>query len=272
MNISVVIPTYNRFEVLKRALKSVYAQSLLPFEVIVVDDGSSDDTSKIIDFFPNIKYLYQKNSGVSSARNFGIRHSTSEWVAFLDSDDTWHQDKLEKQALFHLQNPKVLISYTDEKWMRNNKEVKVPKKYKKVGGEIFKDSLSHCIIAPSATLMHKKLFSKVGFFDEDLEVCEDYDLWLRIAYGHHIGLINEKLITKYGGGVDQLSMKYWGMDRFRVRALENLLATLSKDDKIKDMVIKTLLQKYDLLLKGAKKHGRVDAIREYESRLESLKV
>ncbi len=269
MDISVVIPTYNRYAPLKRALESVFSQTIQPIEVIVIDDGSVDETSQIIKDFPNIKYFYQKNRGVSSARNLGIKKSTSEWVAFLDSDDTWHKDKLKRQIDFHKQNSDLLISYTDEKWIRNNKEVNLPKKYKKYGGDIFKECLSHCIIAPSATIMHKSLFEKIGFFEEDLEVCEDYDLWLKIALNHQIGLIDEKLITKYGGNEDQLSVKYWGMDRFRVVALESILSNLSHKDINKHPIINTLIDKYKLLLKGAIKHNKVSQMQEYEKKLEN---
>ena len=127
MNISVIIPTYNRFEVLQRALKSVYSQTFQPKEVIVIDDGSTDDTSKIQNLFPQIKYFYQENAGVSSARNLGINKSTCEWMAFLDSDDEFHVDKLNLHVEFHKYNPNILVSYTDETWIRCGKEVKLPK-------------------------------------------------------------------------------------------------------------------------------------------------
>ena len=266
MEISVVIPTYNRFEVLQRALKSVYSQTFQPKEVIVVDDGSTDDTSKIQNFFPKIKYFYQKNAGVSSARNLGIKQSKCEWIAFLDSDDEWHKDKLALHVEFHKNNQDILMSYTDERWMRNGNEIKIPKKFCKFGGDIFYKCLSHCIIAPSATIINKDLLSKIGLFDENLEVCEDYDMWLRVALQNRIGLIDKKLITKYGGAEDQLSMKYWGMDRFRVQSLEKLLdLELSKEKK--NLVKKTLLNKYKVLLKGAIKYDRMLQIKEYEIKL-----
>jgi len=168
----------------------------------------------------------------------------------------------------HLLKPELQISYTDERWIRGAKEVKLPKKYHKHGGNIFKECLSHCIIAPSATLIHKNLLDNVGLFDENLEVCEDYDLWLRVAIENEIGLVDKKLITKYGGDEDQLSMKYWGMDRFRVKALEKLLENNKLDN---DLIIDTLLQKYDLLLKGAKKHDRIQDINDYEKKIERFK-
>ena len=262
MDISVIIPTHNRFELLKRALESVYSQSFQAKEIIIIDDGSTDNSSEIQKLFPHAKYIYQKNAGVSSARNLGIKNSTCQWLAFLDSDDTWHVEKLAWHVEFHHQNPQILMSYTDETWIRDDKEVKIPKKFHKVGGDIFEACLSHCIIAPSAVMMHKKLLDEVGLFDETLEVCEDYDLWLRVACGNKIGLIDEKLITKYAGHEDQLSFKHWGMDRFRVVALEKLLQT----DK-KERVVQSLLQKYRLLLKGAIKYDKMLQIKEYEGRI-----
>lgn len=277
MNISVVIPTYNRFEVLKRALNSVYSQSYMPKEVIVIDDGSTDNTVQIQELFPHpnsegaphVKYIYQENSGVSSARNLGIKNATCEWIAFLDSDDAWHEDKLKEHVVFHQHNPEILMSYTNEKWIRGGIEVKVPKKFSKFEGDIFEKCLSHCIIAPSATLLHVSLLSKAGLFDESLEVCEDYDLWLRLTCKHSVGLIDKKLITKYGGDEDQLSMKHWGMDRFRVQALENLLDILRELEmqEYYNLTLKTLVQKYALLLKGAKKHDKILDISLYEKKI-----
>ncbi len=264
MNISVVIPTYNRYEVLKRALTSVFVQTHPPFEVIVIDDGSNDNTPQIQQDFPTVKYFYQENRGVSSARNLGIEKSASEWIAFLDSDDKWHIDKLKEQVEFHKENLDILMSYTDELWIRNDVEVKVPKKFRKFGGEIFQECLSHCIIAPSATLIHKELLNSVGGFDECLEICEDYDLWLRVAQDNKIGLVDKKLITKYAGHNDQLSFKHWGMDRFRVLALEKLLAAeVSNRELITDM----LLQKYRVLLKGAIKYDKMADIKKYKEKI-----
>nr|WP_277872385.1 glycosyltransferase [Sulfurimonas lithotrophica] len=260
-----MIPTYNRYELLKRALKSVFSQKLLPIEVIVIDDGSNDNTSKIQNDFPQIKYLYQHNRGVSSARNTGIKKASCEWIAFLDSDDEWHPQKLQKQVEFHKNNPNILMSYTDELWIRDSKELKVPKKFQKHGGEIFEKCLSHCIIAPSSALVHKSMFESIGIFDENLEVCEDYDLWLRVASKEKIGLVNEKLIVKYAGHENQLSFKHWGMDRFRVIALEKLL-----NSEFKTQVIEQLIKKYNLLLKGAIKYDRIADKQIYEKRLKEL--
>ena len=272
MDITVVIPTYNRYTLLKRAIHSVLAQTQPVDEIIIIDDGSTDNTSQIQNDFPTLTYIYQKNSGVSSARNLGIKNAKNEWIAFLDSDDEWHREKIAKQIAFHQQNSDILMSYTDEEWIRNAVRVKVPKKFQKYGGDIFKECLSHCIIAPSAALVHKTLFEKVGMFDETLEVCEDYDLWLRIAFSHDIGLVDEKLITKYAGHEEQLSFKYWGMDRFRAEALEKLLnyaESVASDEKY-ELIRTELLKKYTLLLKGAIKYDKIADIKFYEKRVENL--
>ena len=268
MQISVVIPTYNRYTFLKRAIASVMAQTYQPSEIIVVDDGSTDTTADIQKDFPQIQYIYQKNSGVSSARNLGIEHASSEWIAFLDSDDVWLEEKLAKQILFHKKNSDILISYTDEIWNRDNQEIKIPKKFTKVGKDIFLENLSFCNIAPSSVLIHKKVLESIGLFDESLEVCEDYDLWLRILQKYEIGLVKEKLIVKYAGHDDQLSFKHWGMDRFRVQTLKKLLLSAKRNKK--RLIEDELLQKLIVLKKGAVKYDKIASLKLYNKEIELL--
>ena len=231
-----------------------------------MDDGSTDATKNILQIFPDIIYIYQENQGVSAARNKGIENASYEWIAFLDSDDVWHKEKLEKQKQFHLHNLTCKVSYTDEIWIRNNQEVKIPKKFHKIGKDVFLENLEYCNIAPSSIMVHKSILDKVGFFDESFEVCEDYDLWLRIASRFMICLIDEKLIVKYSGEDEQLSFRYWGMDRWRVRALQKQL-TSSYKSHVKEILIK----KYTLLLKGAVKYDKIASINEYKQKLHLLK-
>lgn len=266
MNITVVIPTYNRYTLLKRAIASVYNQTLPPYEVIVIDDGSSDATSQIHKDFPNIRYFYQNNSGVSSARNYGVKKASSEWIAFLDSDDEWESDKLLEQVAFHKQHKDIVMSFTDEKWIRDGQEVKIPQKFQKEGKDIFQENLSYCNIAPSSVLVHTKYLQEIGLFDETLEVCEDYDLWLRLSVKYKIALVDKKLIKKYAGHANQLSFKYWGMDRFRVLTLEKLLQEKLDLDK-REKILQELQKKYTLLLKGAIKYEREDEIQKYKQKL-----
>lgn len=266
MDVSVIITTFNRYEMLKRALRSVQNQTFKPKEIIVVDDGSFDESSKIRDEYPQIEYIYQKNSGISSARNRGIKSASGDFVAFLDDDDEWDKDKLKLQTSFHEANQDIKISYTNEMWYRDGKRINMPKKYAKYGGKIFQKCLSHCIIAPSSVMMKRDIFDKVGYFDESLQVCEDYDMWLRVSACYDIGLIDKPLITKYAGHEGQLSFKHWGMDRFRVKALEKLCV----DEAKKPLVIDELVKKLDLLIIGAKKHKRSNLACGYQKKLDLL--
>ncbi|WP_317451583.1 glycosyltransferase family 2 protein [Methylobacter psychrophilus] len=265
MNISVVIPTYNRCELLRRALLSVLSQTLLPTEITVIDDGSTDDTSVMIGKeFPAVNYYYQENCGVSSARNLGVHHATTDWIAFLDSDDEWLPEKLSRQTIALSANPASKICHTEEQWIRNGTRVNPPKKYAKKGGWIFAECLPHCAISPSTTLIHRSIFEDVGLFDITLPACEDYDLWLRITANYPVLLIEEPQIKKYGGHEDQLSQKFWGMDRFRINALEKILATsqLSSDNRY--ATIDMLLKKAEIHLNGVKKREKKEDINYYQ--------
>ncbi|MCP4186438.1 MAG: glycosyltransferase family 2 protein [Gammaproteobacteria bacterium] len=265
MKISVVIPSYNRLPVLIRAIKSVLAQSSPVDEIIVVDDGSDDDTvNQISSQFPQVNYLYQQNSGVSAARNYGIRQAQYPWIAFLDSDDSWLPDKIEKTRDSQQQQPDFLLFHSNEIWIRNGVRVNAMNKHQKFGGWIFPQCLPLCVISPSAVIMKRELFSDVDMFDESLPACEDYDLWLRICHQYPVCYIDKPLITKYGGHEDQLSRRYWGMDRFRIRALRNLLTTHELTEENRRAAQAMLEDKLGILLKGAKKHGNQQVIDEFQ--------
>ena len=262
MKISVIIPAHNSVQTLARAIDSVLEQSYKADEIIVVDDGSTDATSEVAKMYDEVSLLRQKNMGVSSARNNGVMMAANEWIAFLDSDDTWHPEKLKEQVAYHRKNKGCKVSYTDEVWIRDDKEVSIPKTFQKPQVATFESCLSYCNIVPSSVLMQKKLFDRIGGFDESLEVCEDYDLWLRILREEPIALVDQKLVTKYGGADDQLSM-----DRFRVKALEKHL-----ESQFDDIVREELIRKYSLLAEGAKKYQKEDDVFLYEARIEQLKA
>ncbi|MCK5817636.1 MAG: glycosyltransferase, partial [Candidatus Marinimicrobia bacterium] len=218
--ISVVIPVYNREQTIGRAIDSVLAQERFPEEIIVVDDGSTDNTPEILNaYHTKIQVVRQGNRGVSAARNRGIEVAGGKWIAFLDSDDEWMPDKLQKQMTYLEQHPNTRILQTDERWIRNNMRVNPGKKYSKKSENIFKYCLKTCIVGPSTVICEKSLLDEMGGFDEQLPVCEDYDLWLRIAAKYPIPLINQTLIIKYGGHPDQLSLSTPAMDRYRVQSL-----------------------------------------------------
>ncbi|MDD5765534.1 MAG: glycosyltransferase [Candidatus Marinimicrobia bacterium] len=251
--VTVIIPTYNRAEVLERALKSVLSQTYGNFEVIVIDDGSTDNTDSVISKYASkIRYFSKLHAGVSAARNLGLEKSVGAWVCFLDSDDYWLPGKLERQMAYIAENPGMMVVQTDEKWFRKGILVNPMKKHQKYDGWIFKHCLPLCIVSPSAVMVHQKVFNDIGVFDESFPVCEDYDLWLRISLKYPIGFIPEKLIVKTGGHADQLSRKYWGMDRYRVRALEKILtAELTAEEK--RLVLQEIVRKLTVLAKGREK-------------------
>lgn len=257
--VSVIIPTFNRASTIKRAVDSVLTQSFSDFELIVVDDGSTDRTEEILSDFSNkIKILKTQNRGVSAARNLGAEVSAGRFIAFLDSDDEWRPTKLEKQL--ELMNKKRLrICQTEERWIRNGKFVNKPARYKKREGDIFDLCLTHCAVTPSSVLLEKTLLFEYGGFDESFPLCEDYDLWLRMAPDLYFGLVDEELILKYGGLCDQLSATP-AMDKFRIKALSNLLKS-RKDLPLekRSALIETLKAKVNIFAGGAEKRGDLEA-------------
>jgi glycosyltransferase involved in cell wall biosynthesis len=269
MLISVIIPSHNRASTLPRALDSVLAQSKAAHEIIVVDDGSQDETSSLLTrHYPDCRYLYQPNRGVSSARNLGIAQARGEWIALLDSDDAWLPDKLALQAEALEQHPGLRLCHTEEIWMRNGVRVNPMRKHAKQGGRIFQRCLPLCVISPSSVVLHKSLFEKYGDFDTNLPACEDYDLWLRLCAREEVLFLERPLTVKYGGHADQLSRRYWGMDRFRVQALVKILRSASLNEADRQAALAVLIEKAGILAQGAEKrsqHSRAAHYRRLQS-------
>jgi glycosyltransferase involved in cell wall biosynthesis len=261
--ISVVIPTYNRGQMVKEAVCSVLAQDFRNFELILVDDGSTDNTPDILDEFRDeLIVIRQENKGVSAARNRGIAAASGELIAFLDSDDLWLPKKLSEQAGFFQSNPDALICQTEEIWIRNGVRVNPKKKHQKRSGMIFDPSLSLCLVSPSAVMMRRELFEIVGGFDETLPACEDYDLWLRVGYRYPIFLTETPLIIKRGGHEDQLSSAA-GLDKFRIRSIKNLIEKhVLSEDQCKT-AITVLKEKCRIYAGGCLKRGRAEEAAEY---------
>lgn len=268
--ISVVIPTFNRINTLQRALDSVINQTYKPAEIIVVDNGSSDGTLKFLrEQYPKITILTENKIGVSSARNKGIKKSINQWIALLDSDDAWHPRKLEIQtSMLDSALKEYNLIHTDEVWFRNNKHINQMKKHKKQGGYIFERCLSLCCISPSSVLFKKNILDKVGLFDESLPVCEDYDMWLKICSSEEVLFAQDKLTYKYGGHKDQLSKSYWGMDRFRIKSIENIIKNFDLTYKQKKQAKKELIKKLKIIINGAFKRNNLSIVNEFSTKLE----
>ena len=267
-SISVIIPTYNRAYCLSRAIDSVLAQSHPVEKICVIDDGSTDDTQQLLQSnYPQIHYIRQENKGVSAARNKGIRKIKSQWIAFLDSDDEWLPQKIEKQLFELTRQPMYKLIHCDEVWIRNGVRVNAMNKHKKSGGDIFESCLPLCVISPSASIIQRELLLEVGLFNESLPACEDYDLWLRICSSHPVLYVNEKLLRKYGGHEDQLSRQHWGMDRFRVDALDRIIREgVLQSDQAK-AAREILINKCRILINGADKRGNQALVDKYQALL-----
>ncbi len=269
---SVIIPVYNRIDELKRSIGSILMQTYKNYEIIVVDDGSDIDILKTIkELGSNIKYIrIEKNRGVSHVRNIAIKEAKYDYIALLDSDDAWLKTKLETQSAF-LQKNRINLVHTEEIWIRNGVRVNQMKKHFKSGGDIFERSLDLCLISPSSVVLSKEIFDRYGYFDENMPVCEDYDLWLRITAFEDVGFIDTPLIYKYGGHPDQLSRKYEAMDKFRVYSLIKLLKSGISDDK-KKKASNVLLSKLTILTNGALKRCLFEEAEYYKNLISEIQT
>lgn len=260
MQVSVIIPTYNRAQRLGKAIDSVLAQSHQDFELIVVDDGSEDNTDELIENYnSDIVYIRQENSGAAAARNRGIEKARYNLLAFLDSDDWFAENKLKTQIQAMNRNPSCLISHTNEIWYRNGQILNQKLKHKKSSGDIFAQSLELCAVGMSTIMIHKEIFDRYGFFDEGYPCCEDYEFWLRISAEEKFLLVEEPLTSKDGGRDDQLSTIYrTGMDKFRIKAIMKTLASGRLTEEQSGIARRELERKCRIYGTGCIKHGRAE--------------
>ncbi len=258
--VSAIIPTFNRGAKVIKAVRSVITQTLPDIEIIIVDDGSTDGSAArlVREFGGRIKLLrLPRNHGVSYARNRGFELSRGAFIAFLDSDDLWLPEKTCRQLSFMRARPELLISQTDETWVRNGKRVNPCRHHLKPSGSIFSECLPLCVVSPSAVMMRRQFFAAVGLFDEELPACEDYDLWLRTACCYPIELFPEKLVTKFGGHPDQLSRTTAALDRYRIKSLLKLLKNQQLTPSQKEQTRAILQKKSKIYLNGCRKRGRL---------------
>ncbi len=286
--VSIILPTYNREEVTLRAVDSVLIQNYPHWELILVDDGSEDNTwqiltasylrwkSGLVGFGKNSKtvQIHQTmHRGVSAARNFGVSQSNGEWICFLDSDDVWNENKVSEQIRFHQANPAYRISQTNEIWNKKGNLLEPLGKHKKQAGNFFQDALELCLITSSSVMMEKSLFQELGGFKEELPSCEDYDLWNRIlARGEKVGLLEENLLMRYGGHSDQLSLKYNAIERFRLYSLFLLYKEVQNSPELflenaSLLIEESIDRRMNTMIQGRKKRGK--SLEEWE-RLNTL--
>lgn len=261
--VSVIIPTYNRGWIVKEAIDSVLDQDFTDYELIVVDDGSVDNTSEILTGYGGvITILHQSNKGVSSARNCGVAASSGQLIAFLDSDDLWLPGKLSIQVKFFKDHPDAVINQTQERWIRKGVRVNPKQRHHKFSGMIFEHSLALCLVSPSAVMIKKSLFDEVGGFDEQFPACEDYDLWLRVSCRYPVHLIDTPLIVKRGGHADQLS-RAAGLDKYRIQSLVKIIESGLLTPRQRQAALSTLKEKCAVYAGGCRKRGREEEARNY---------
>jgi len=253
------MPVFNRREVAPRAIRSVLGQSGVDFELIVVDDASDRPAEEVYEEVREAGHsvLYQShNCGPGAARNLGASRARGDWLAFLDSDDYWLESKLATH-LESLRRSGLSIGQTEEIWYREGERVNPPKAHKISGGDLFRRSLRAVCVSSSSVVLKRSLFESHGGFDESFFVCEDYDLWLRVAAVHPFDFCPEPLVVKHGGHEDQLSRALPAMDRFRIVSLlkglnqEGAWQTPERVEAIRS----ELHRKLRILSKGSAKRG-----------------
>lgn len=266
---SVIIPVYNRETLLTQALVSVIEQSLPPLEIIVADDGSTDNTVQVAEEMLSRssidwKVLNLDHSGLAGkVRNRAVQVAKGDWIAFLDSDDLWDKKKLSYQANFIAENPLLRLVHTREVWQRGDRIISQKKQKHHRQGDIFEDALVKCIIGPSTTVMKRELFDELGGFDDTIEIAEDYELWLRVTSREAVGYIENPLVTKRAGEWDQLSEKYNQIERFRLQGLEHLVESgwfrhNCSDSSREKIAIEEYYRKCLIYSQGCAKRGKED--------------
>lgn len=255
--VSIILPTFNRADWIRGALDSVFAQTWSNWELVIINDGSTDSTKGVVEEYedPRIVYLEQENQGVSAARNYGISKCSGDVIALLDSDDEWLPHKLEKQMKY-MQAHDYAICQTDEIWIRNGKRVNQKKKYGKPEGWFFEESVVMCLISPSCTIFSRSVWDKIGPFDVHMPSCEDYDLWLRACLHYPVGLLREKLTIKHGGRQDQLSVCVPCADIHRIRALVKILQCGELNKAQYKTALHELETKVRIYRQGCEKRGK----------------
>jgi len=266
VEVSVIIPTYNRRAMVREAVASVLAQTGASFELIVVDDGSTDGTSEELAQFhdPRMRLERIANRGPAAARNRGVAIARAPMIAFLDSDDLWKRQKLERQLAFMRANPDCAISQTNELWLLNGRRINPGLRHRKRAGDFFIESLRTCLISPSAVMMRAELFRALAGFDELMMAAEDYDLWLRISMVENVGLLDQPLVTRRAGHPDQLSATTPAIDRFRILALAKLLTDARLTGERRSATAAVLAEKCGIYAGGLRRRGKIEQAKFYD--------
>jgi len=265
--ISAIITAYNSEAFLKDAINSILCQTLQPAEIVLIDDGSTDDTYKIAQSYANVglQYFRQDNQGEGAARNRGIRETEGEWIAFLDADDIWSEDKLQRQIEFVRSHPEIGMVGGNKLWWDVEKNTQLLVKYGQVPAKyITKELIVKNIVGdPSLMLIRRTLFEQAGLFRTDLRIGVDLEMWLRIAKYTSIGFIDASLVT-YRWHKSNVSHRY--MDR-RIKTMESI--SLNAINSYENPM--TRIELYFRVKSNSQFELTFDAMREDISRTKQLK-
>lgn len=254
--VSVIIPNRNREASLRRAVGSVLAQRGVELELLVVDDASDVRPDGLYEELQEAGHrvlTLKSRSGPGAARNRGAGEARAPYLALLDSDDLWLPNKLARQ-LESLRGSGLRVGHVEEIWYRQGRQVQPLKAHRAEGGDLYSRSLRAICVSGSGVMVESSLFSEMGGFDEELFVCEDYDLWLRVAARERFDLVAEPLVIKHGGHPDQLSKALPAMDRFRIRALAKGLRSGAFGKRWQE-ARDELQRRVEILSKGSRKRG-----------------
>jgi glycosyltransferase involved in cell wall biosynthesis len=256
-------------------VRSVLAQTVRDFQLIVADDGSTDDTRGRLSGFEDsrISCLFLEHHGMPGrARNAGAAAAQGRYLAFLDSDDLWLPEKLERQTRLFQAGDRAPLCHTRELWLRGGREISQAGRSHRREGDIFRDALVKCVVGPSTVIVEKDFFERHGGFREDLEIAEDYELWLRMSFDSPVAYLDEGLTIKRArmqarGEEANLSEKYGHIEVFRIRALCDLIAqgafaSLPEKD---ELARRELIRKCGVYAAGCYKRGRREEALRYEA-------
>ena len=271
VKISVVIPTHNRADLLPRAIHSVQNQTIGDIEIIVVSDGSTDNTEGIVNDIQakdgRVRFeQYHPGRGGNYARNEGIRLSKGEYVAFLDDDDEWMPAKLEKQLFLFNQNARMVLAYTGVNVIYVNEKTNYSFLPKDQGDLSKKILQGNCIGSTSTAMVKKSVFEKSGVFDNNLGALQDFDLWIRICQHGEVGVVSEELINYYNyRGTKQVSAitaKYEKAYSYINEKYKDLIKELSDSENVT-----RLINEYTLLGNKAMRNNDKKTARSYYKRV-----
>lgn len=234
--ISVVIPTFNMARFVGEAVRSVLDQTFADFEVLVVDDGSTDNTREVIAAIddPRVRYLHQENRGLAGARNAGIEAARGSFIAFLDADDLWLPDKLARQRQLFADRPWVGLVYTGAYVMEGGQVFACHRgRYR---GHVVRELLTvdNIVVGSgSAAMVRRECFDRVGLFDESLSACEDWDMWLRIAARYPFDFVEQPLVKlrTHAGGMQRQAER---MHRATRALFDKILADPALSDHVRE--------------------------------------